>query len=371
MSNYQKITDVKSVAGIDALYYQLIINITDYIEFYLNAKENNFSRIRSFNKLSQDWEKEYTFFQLDDKKNNMTVCQVGFKNLNTNDGKEFVKIQLSSSYFNTFGITESITFVNEKLEEIGLVSYGTKITRIDLNTYVYGYDFSYLEYDYFKTLTRKHSNIYGESGNVETFELGSRSNTKAPFLRIYNKWLELKQNDKKEVKQAIIQYKFYKKYGVADLNYDTQLWNVEFELKRDFLKRFEINSVEDCLSSVNTIHNYLMQDIKLMNKKYKTTTRKAKDTMRISPIWNLISKEYNFNNSDYPRNKIKTVKHIKDENWLSNRIEEYLSENPMTNDPLQLQYIQKLKDVLELGRKLQINSQNLTRKLKQQKNDKY
>ena len=76
-------------------------------------------------------------------------------------------------------------------------------------------------------------------------------------------------------KQSLIRYKFLKQYDIH-LDIEKPLWNVEFELKREFLKSYKIDTVEQCLQSVNVLHSELMKRIRLMTKKRKvdeTVTR--------------------------------------------------------------------------------------------------
>jgi hypothetical protein len=222
---------------------------------------------------------------------------------------------------NTTGVLQSYYDVVEQIEALGLQVVKSKVSRIDLNTYVYGYDFSYLEYFYFSTLMRSNTKIYnGAKDRLETFYLGSRSSS-APYMRIYNKWSELMAKDEDQQKQSLIRYKFLKEYDIH-LDMDKPLWNVEFELKREFLKSYKIDTVEECLQSVNVLHSELMKRIRLMTQKRKVDENHS-DRIPTAPIWETIGTNYNFQDSNVPLDKLPAIKYSKDINWLINRVREF------------------------------------------------
>ena len=81
---------------------------------------------------------------------------------------------------------------------------------------------------------------------VSGMNFGSR-NTGRIYCRIYNKTLEVTQK-----RQKVGFYQIWKNYGLDIEN----IWNVEFELKRDFLRRISVNTVEDLFDSLKTIWEY-------------------------------------------------------------------------------------------------------------------
>lgn len=320
--NNRKIDNsIATVAGVDALYYHLKINYTHYTQFYNNCFLNNTLQFGTFTRISENWLKQYTYCELINPSNNLLMARVGFKNLNTRDNLDSIKVQMDTFYMNTTGVLQSYYDVVEQIEALGLQVGKSKVSRIDLNTYVYGYDFSYLEYFYFSTLVRSNTKIYnGAKDMLETFYLGSRSSG-APYMRIYNKWSELMAKDEDQKKQSLIRYKFLKQY---DMHLDTEkpLWNVEFELKREFLKSYKIDTVEQCLQSVNVLHSELMKRIRLMTQKRKVDENHS-DRIPTAPIWETIGNNYNFNDSNVPLDKIVPIKYSKDINWLINRVREF------------------------------------------------
>lgn len=313
--------NIATIPGVDALYYHLKINYTHYTQFYNNCFLNNSLQFGAFTRISENWLKQYTYCELRNPSNNLLMARVGFKNLNTRDNLDSIQVQMDTYYMNTTGVLQSYYDVVEQIEALGLQVVKSKVSRIDLNTYVYGYDFSYLEYFYFSTLMRSNTKIYnGAKDRLETFYLGSRSSS-APYMRIYNKWSELMAKDEDQKKQSLIRYKFLREYNIH-LDTEKPLWNVEFELKREFLKSYKIDTVEECLQSVNVLHSELMKRIRLMTQKRKVDENHS-DRIPTAPIWETIGTNYNFQDSNVPLDKLPAIKYSKDINWLINRVREF------------------------------------------------
>jgi len=346
--NIAKISDnkVSTVCGVDALYYHLKINFQHYSTFYKECVSSNIMCLGAFTRISENWTKQYTYFKLVCPFENVTIARIGFKNLNTRDNLESVSVQMDSYYMNTHGIETSYHTVVEHIESLGLQVGRSKISRADLNTFVYGYDFSYLEYFYFSTLIRSNTKIYsGAKDKLQTFYLGNRTSTGAPFMRIYDKWAELLTQDVDNRKTALINHRFVKENNVY-LEQDTPLWNVEFELKREFFKTYSIDTVEDFLCSVNVLHSELMKRIRLMTKKRKIDENHT-DRIPTAPVWEMIANNYNFNDSNVPLDKIIPVKYSKDIEWLLNRVEEYkkVQSDTLTDNEILLLISQKLRQL--------------------------
>lgn len=80
---------------------------------------------------------------------------------------------------------------------------------------------------------------------IETFALGSRSNP--IYCRIYNK---IKEVAKK--KSNIWFMDIWQNHGLNDAN----IWNIEFEIKREFLSSIGINTIYDLFSNIKTLWVY-------------------------------------------------------------------------------------------------------------------
>lgn len=81
---------------------------------------------------------------------------------------------------------------------------------------------------------------------VSGMNFGSR-NTGKVYCRIYNKTLEVTQK-----RHKTWFFEIWKKHGLLT----NEVWNVEFEIKREFLRKKGINSVEDLYLSLRTIWEY-------------------------------------------------------------------------------------------------------------------
>lgn len=323
-------TSPKTVCGLDALYYQLVINWDDYNFFYKNVllnrvlENDDLLELKSF-----DYEKQYTFFDLkyiNEGSSPDTVCTIGFKNLNRKDNQECIKIQMSSFFMNNFGYEDSVNHVHDYLRGLGLEVHGTKITRLDLNTYFQGHDFSYLNYNLFSTRTTK-SNIRGNSGVLETFELGARS-SETVFLRIYNKRIELSVMGQKDYslslkKQALIQEKFIKKYGAYHPIDQYELWNIEFEIKRQMLRRYNINTLEDLWSNVDSLHKDICTNTYRLLDSPKTQTHTSRKDNSL--IWDILVDNYKLFNEGVNIDREKMKQYRQDDSWLKNRLDDFLS----------------------------------------------
>ena len=165
---------IATIAGVDALYYHLKINFQHYTQFYNNSFLINALQFGPFTRISENWLKQYTYCELRNPSNNLLMARIGFKNLNTRDNLDSVQVQMDTYYMNTTGVLQSYYDVVEQIEALGLQVGKSKVSRIDLNTYVYGYDFSYLEYFYFSTLLRSDCKVYSAAkGKVEKFYHGA------------------------------------------------------------------------------------------------------------------------------------------------------------------------------------------------------
>lgn len=353
VDNNIKVTDsISTVCGLDALYYQLKIEFQSYIYFYMDCTKNKLAIFGNFRIISENWQKQYTFFELKDSSNDKIIARIGFKNLNTKDNLEYVKVQLDSYYMNIYGERFACDRVHEELSSLGLEILTSKIQRVDLNTYVYGYDFTYISYYSFSTLVRSNSKVYSAKiDKLATFYLGSRSNPSAPLLRIYDKWLELNQSDKQEEKEKkdqkkqMICLKFKEQHNI-NLDDRIPLWNVEFELKRDLLKIYNINTLEQLFSSVNMLHSDIMKRQRLLIRKRRLKENHT-DRIPTAPIWNRIERNYNFMDSNLPVDRIIPIRHSKHLEWLKNRLREYkaVQSDNLTDTQILLELSNELKQI--------------------------
>ncbi len=124
-----------------------------------------------------------------------------------------------------------------------------KVTRLDLCCHTDELELSPEDFETFK------GNFFNESmrryrRKVNSIELGSRT-SKNIYCRIYNKVLEIEHKSKK--------FWFYEIWEKAGLN-PQKVWNVEFQIDRNFFKEKLIESVEDAFTRLKNIWEYCTKE---------------------------------------------------------------------------------------------------------------
>lgn len=215
-----------------------------------------------------------------------------------------IRIQLNAVGIYTIGLKPLIEYVNTKF----LGEYTMKvfpITRIDLNMFIQ-HDFKYLKKEMILSKKQTHSANIGERSSgyeLETYYVG-----KKPFLlRIYNKRKELQAAS--PIKQEIMRNYF----GINGLDMQEPIFNVEFEMHREYLKTFGIDTVDDALIRAESLFKSSCDLIKLIDtesiteKQLNSPNRKRAD---ILPIWEYIKESYNikeFMQIDTPLEKVEKI----------------------------------------------------------------
>jgi len=117
-----------------------------------------------------------------------------------------------------------------------------KLSRIDLCLHTDKLVLSHEDIETFKG-NYFDENIYRFRRKVTGMNFGSRTNNKI-YCRMYDKLLEVKQSGKK-----LWFFEVWKKAKSDCKN----VWNVEFQINRDFLKEYEIESVSDTFKRLKTL----------------------------------------------------------------------------------------------------------------------
>lgn len=302
----------KMYHGIDSLYYfcetndfydDLFLDILDQIEDikgkfereeiqYENRDINITLKEMHFEFLGQS-EGFYWF------RDHNAYFKIGFKDYMKNRGLHNIRVQLQGEGIYTLGLTSLLKLINEKL----LGEYITKnkpVTRIDLNCFIQ-YDFSFVTKEMFVSRKRAYSQIseIGSAKRTQTIYVG-----KPPFrLRLYDKKEEMKQSKKGDLMQE-----FFLNH---DFDLDDELFNVEFEMHRRYLKEHNINTIEDALENAQSLFKKAMDEIRLID--ITTITKKdiqnnSKNRAVTLPIWDKIKESYcidNFLQNTHPVERIK------------------------------------------------------------------
>ncbi len=154
-------------------------------------------------------------------------------------------IRLKSECLWSMGVEKAWDTIKEWITtNIGDIK-SNKISRIDLCCHT---DEMELMADDIETFEGRYclDTIYRNNRRIASVYFGSGATGKV-MCRIYDKSLEVKQKRQK--------LWFYEVWEKAGLNPE-KVWNVEFQLNRDYLKEVKLESVEDTLESLKSLWKY-------------------------------------------------------------------------------------------------------------------
>lgn len=287
------IIDLKTIPGVDTLYYFCETNtayptLFEKIEHALN-EEKEIMKIRGVDADTTELTIEIAknpFKHLGKAEGYLwfvdqnSLFKIGFKDPETNTGLHNMRVQLLANGIYAVGIKELIPHIDAMFEEY-ITGY-KPITRADLNSFVQ-LDLSFINETMFATRKRDmdirkklHSNI------MQTIYVG-----KKPFLlRIYNKKDELKNSYKEKLMKFYFQDKGFR--------YDKPIFNVEFELHRQFLRTYKIDSVDDLLENAVKLFDECIKAIRLIDNDTVTMTNRYRAATH--PIWEKIRSDYTLEN---------------------------------------------------------------------------
>jgi hypothetical protein len=288
--------NVKMIHGIDTLYYycetnqnydELFLEILDQIEEkkgifdkkdieYQNSDINISINTTPLNFLGKS-DGFYWFRDINE------FFKIGFKDYTKQRNMNDIRVQLQGIGIYTVGINSLIEFINKELLKEYVTDY-CPITRADLNCFIQ-YDFSFISKEMFSTRKQKYSMIseIGSSTTTQTLYVG-----KDPFkLRLYNKKEELKKSSKRDLMNE-----YFLNHG---FDLEDEIFNVEFEMKREHLKQFNVLTVDDMLSNAVKLFQSAMNDIRLIdnsNITEKDIKNNSKSRAVTLPIWEHIKESY-------------------------------------------------------------------------------
>ncbi len=287
--------DFPTIGGIDSLYYFAQSNRA-YEAFYCdmaiaieNKKEicGGFIPANSYHIMIAEKEfvyygnKEGFYFFGD----GAGWLRIGFKDPFKNQGVQDIRIQLQANGIYLLGLKGLLDYVNKTL----LTSISNSVytvTRADLNIFCQ-YDLgSVIDKEDIITRKQKFIQIFGSKIGYETMYIG-----KPPFrLRIYDKRAELVGSAKYETMGL-----YFLEHGI---NPTKQLWNLEFECHREFLKRYRISTLDDLLENAEALFHRFMKIVRLGDM--STISQKDIDGGRLHrasthPLWKYLDSSYTFN----------------------------------------------------------------------------
>lgn len=160
-----------------------------------------------------------------------------------------IQIRISAEYLWAKGFIQSWKIIKQWIEKTFGKIEKNKISRVDICTHTS--DINFIE-DYqnsYKGSFKKTGVTYtGNSINCLTF--GSRKG-KNIYCRIYNKTLEIRETKRKSW--------FVDIWLRNNLDIEN-VWNLEFELKSEFLREFNITTIEDLEQRLKDVWQYCTKD---------------------------------------------------------------------------------------------------------------
>lgn len=313
-------TSTKKIFGIDSLYYFCESN-ENYDDYYIEMLDQVEEVKGNFEKKDLEFENNDIHINLNDIPLNFLgkaegyhwfkdindYFKIGFKDKYKNRGLNDIRVQLLGIGIYTIGIKSLIDFINNILLKDVATGY-YPITRADLNCFIQ-YDFGFVTKEMFVSRKKQYSTIseIGSSTQLQTLYVG-----KEPFkLRLYNKKEELKKSKKKDL--------MYEYFANNDFDLEEDIFNVEFELHRSYLKTFNILTIEDLLSQAVKLFKASMEDIRLIDintlsdNAIKHNNKHRGDTLL---IWEEIKQEYelkDFLQIQLPLTKVKRAVSVYDD----------------------------------------------------------
>lgn len=160
-----------------------------------------------------------------------------------------IQVRISSEYLWTYGLTACWSIIYNWITETFGNIIDNKVYRIDLCCHVSDIDFI-TDYETSYKGHYKKTQIFTTGRTVNCLKFGSR-NSKNIYCRIYNKSLEIREKNHKCWFNDI--------WASYDLNINN-VWNIEFEIKSDFLRRFNINTIQDAYNHLCDLWEYCTKE---------------------------------------------------------------------------------------------------------------
>lgn len=156
-----------------------------------------------------------------------------------------IQVRISSEYLWSYGLSNSWSIIHNWLVETFGNILIEKVFRLDLCSHISGVDFV-SDYKHIYKGNFKKREVFYTNNDISAITFGSRK-SKNIYCRIYNKTLEINERRHKLWFNEIWQS------HNLDIN---NVWNLEFEIKSEFLRQFYIHTVNDVLKHLESIWKY-------------------------------------------------------------------------------------------------------------------
>lgn len=319
----------KTLGGVDTLYY-FYESDRDYDDLFLNILDQIEDGKALFQKRDIPYQNQDISIEINNYKftyagkkegfywlNSINALfTFGFKDCRTNRNLNDIQVQINATAIYTIGLSAVLKLADDVVK--GYVTGLRPITRVDLNAFVQA-DFSSVKSDMFIARQLKRETIIKEialSRRNETIYIGSN-----PFLfRMYDKLAEMNGSKKKEIMEEY--------FLNNDFSLEEPITNIEFQMHRAYLKRFNIKTVEDVLANAETLFKQSMDSIRLVDLNTITEAQRLSNNRNRAltlPIWEHIKESYSikgFLQLDLPLERMKKKLYVY---TIDNAIKDYLA----------------------------------------------
>ena len=201
---------------------------------------------------------------------NIPLFKIGFKDPQKQKQVKNIYVQFLGSGIYHLGAKKLLEYVKNELSDLlgySVTNDNLFPSRVDLNAFVDGFDFGKISDDMFRTRAYRPSNHGGEIAQetiedsteyrnrkaTETLYIGDHRNSPC-YLKIYNKRLELSK--KIHDLSSSIKIQSLISQGVYHTDH---VWNIEFTIKREMLKTYQIFTITDLFERADNVFKDLMQ----------------------------------------------------------------------------------------------------------------
>lgn len=160
-----------------------------------------------------------------------------------------IQIRISSEYLWSKGLLQSWGNISEWIIGTFGEIQDNKISRVDLCVHVSNMNFI-KDYQISYKGAFKKTGVTYTGNNINCLTFGSRKG-KNIYCRIYNKTLEIKETKKKS---------WFTDIWVRNKLDIENVWNLEFELKSEFLREFKIKTIQDLENRLQDIWQYCTKE---------------------------------------------------------------------------------------------------------------
>lgn len=306
------VVECQVLGGIDTLYF-FVENNSESIELYQdlwNSVLNDTFKRKNYHFLNFSGKKSgfiggwYSYIGLGD----IPFFRIGFKDPEKQKQVKNVYVQLDGAGIYHLGIKKLLEYVKNELSDLlgyTVTNDNLHASRVDLNAFVDGFDFGQINIDLFRTYAYKPSDHTGEIIQLdiiqdgaefrnrratETLYIGDHRNSPC-YLKIYNKRLELSK--KLHDLSSSIKIQSLTEQGV----YNTEhVWNIEFTIKREMLKVYQIFTITDLFERADNVFKDLMERNAFLGFDSETIENhrinKNISRLPVHEIWQKISDDY-------------------------------------------------------------------------------